>query len=96
MNVGVTSHVCESLNRGSRTQTEAGNRRQLRVDERAERIDQLILVLDVTTVDGVLVVDPVVDAQEIFAIVQRVRLLEGDVVADRTVDKRSREADAVR
>src|SRR6185503_17928614 len=75
------------LHRGSGTFAKAWNRRQLRGDKRAERIDQLVLVVNVTTVERLLVVDAIVNTQQIFAVVERVWLLESYVVADRAVGK---------
>src|SRR6185503_7349112 len=81
------------LDRCSGTEAIARNRRQLRGDERAERIDESILVVNVATVECVLFVDTIVDAQEIFTIVERVWLLERYVVADRTIRECSRKTD---
>src|SRR6185369_17746498 len=81
------------LDRGPGTHAIAGNRRQLRGDEGAERIDQHVLVVNVPAVDRVLRVDAIIDAQQVFAIVERVWLLERDVVADRAVGKRSGKPD---
>src|SRR6185295_17468326 len=81
------------LNRSSRTLAEARNGRQLRGDERAARIDQNVLVVNVTTIQRVLPADAIVDAQQVFAIVERVWLLERDVVADRAVYECSGEPD---
>ncbi len=81
------------LHRGSGTFAKARNRRQLCGDERAERIDQLVLVVNVTTVERVLLVDAIVDTQQVFAIIERVGLLESYVVAGRAVGKDSRQSD---
>ena len=85
MNVGVTSQVCEIWIEVPGRIADAGDRRQLRSDKRAERIDQNVLVVDVTTIHAVFVIETVVEPEDVLAIIQRVRLLEGDVVGNRTV-----------
>ena len=93
MKVGLIIQRVRELDRSSRTLAKTRNRRQLRRDERAERIDQNVLVVNVTTIQRVLRVDAIVDAQQVFAIVERVWLLERDVVADRAVCECGRETD---
>src|SRR6185369_2451327 len=83
VNKGRADHPrVRELDRSSRTHAQAGNRRHLSGDERAERIYQNVLVVNITTVKRVLRVDAIVDADQVFAIVERVWLLERDVVAD--------------
>src|SRR6185503_10122943 len=77
----------------SRPLAQARDRLQSRGDERSKRIDQNVLIVNVTSIQRVLRVDAIVDAQQVFAIVEGVRLLERDVIAHRTVSKSGRETD---
>ena len=53
-----------------------------RAAERAERVDGVVVVVEIAEVEGVLVVDAVVDARDVLAPVEGIESLEGGVVAD--------------
>ena len=57
----------------------------MRIDESAEGIDQVVMVVKVTAVDAVLLVKAVIEPYVVFPVVERVGLLEGSVVRSRRV-----------
>ena len=62
------------------TQAIGGNRGQCRGDEGTVGINQIVIVMEVTAVDGVLFIEAVIKPDVILAPVEWVRLLEGGIV----------------
>src|SRR5258706_3015575 len=77
---GMNEPGIRELNAISGTQAIGGNRGQWRGDEGAVRVNQIVIVMEIATIDAVLFVEPVINPRVILAPIERVRLLEGGVV----------------
>src|SRR6266850_106612 len=75
----------------SGTQAVGGNRGQLRSDEGAVGINQIVIVMEVAAIHGVLFVEAVINARVILAPVEWIRLLEGGIVGSGRVCIRHRQ-----
>ena len=66
-------------------QTIAWDRRQLRIDEGPVGIDQVVMIVEITSVNAVLLVETIIQTNVVFAIVEGTGLLKGGVVGRRCV-----------
>ena len=66
-------------------QTIGRDRRQLRGDERTERVNQVVMIVEVAAIDTVAFTEPIVQPHVVFAVIERVGLLEGGIVCRRRV-----------
>src|SRR5712692_392276 len=62
-------------------QTIGWDRRQLRIDECPVGIDQVVMIVEITPVNAVLVAQTIIQTKVVFAIVEGIGLLESGVVA---------------